>query len=75
MATEPGDESEITREYGEKRGISELIERKMVTTESKCWEFAALTCKLCNDQGAYRGPAGATMLFITFGGVNVAKAS
>ena len=47
----------------------------MATTENKCWEFAALTCKLCNDQGAYRGPAGATMVFITFGGVTVTKAS
>jgi len=67
--------AEITREYGEKRGISELTERKMATTEKQCWEFAALTCKLGNDQGAYRGPAGATMVFITFGRVKVTKAS
>jgi hypothetical protein len=46
MATEPGDESEITREYGANRGISELTERKMPTTENKCWEFAVLTRKL-----------------------------
>jgi hypothetical protein len=65
--------AEIAREYGEKRGISDLTERKIATTEDKCWEFTALACKLCNDQGAYRGPAGATMVFITFGSVKVGK--
>ncbi len=54
-------------------GISELTEHKMATTEDKCWEFTALAYKLCNDQGAYRGPAGATMVFITFGSVKVGK--
>ena len=47
----------------------------MATTENKCSEFAALTCKLGNDQGAYRGPAGATMVFITFGKVKLKKSS
>ncbi len=65
----------MTREYAEKRGISDLTKPKMATTENKCWEFAALTCKLGNDQGAYRGPAGATMVFITFGSVTLKKAS
>jgi len=65
--------AEIAREYGEKRGMSDLTERRIATTEDKCWEFTALACKLCNDQGAYRGPAGATMVFITFGSVKVGK--
>ena len=63
----------ITREYGEKRGIADLTTRKLSTTEEKCWEFAALTCKLGNDQGVYRGPAGDTMVFIAFGEVKLQK--
>jgi hypothetical protein len=65
----------ITRDYGKKHGLSELTTRKLAATEDKCWEFAALTCKLGDDQGAYRGPAGATMVFITFGKVKVKKAT
>jgi hypothetical protein len=64
----------LTREYGEKHGIGELTSRKISTTEDKCWEFAALTCHLGNYQGAYRGPGGDTMVFITFGEVKLQKA-
>jgi hypothetical protein len=63
----------ITREYGIRRGIAELTTPKMKTTEDKAWEFAALTCKLGGLQGAYRGPAGRTMVFITFGEVKLSR--
>ena len=46
---------------------------KLVTTEDKAWEMTALTCKLGGYQGAYRGPAGQTMVFITFGEVQLQK--
>ena len=61
------------RQYGERRGIAELTTRKLNITEEKAWELAALTCKLGNDQGAYRGPADQTMVFITFGEVTLEK--
>ena len=63
----------LVRQYGQKRKIAELTTRKLEITEDKAWELAALTCKLGNFQGAYRGPAGATMVFITFGEVTMAK--
>lgn len=66
--------SKITRDYGTKRGIAELTTAKLTTTQEKCWEFTSLTCKLGNNQGAYRGPAGETMVFITFGAVTLKKA-
>jgi hypothetical protein len=43
------------------------------TIQEKCWEFAALNCKLGNDQGVYRGPAGETTVFIAFGEVKLQK--
>jgi hypothetical protein len=57
----------------QQRKITELTTPKMEMTEDKAWELAALTCKLGNHQGAYRGPAGPTMVFITFGEVKMQK--
>ena len=65
--------AKLTQRYGQQRGIPELTTRKMVTTEEKAWEMTALTCKLGGYQGAYRGPAGQTMVFITFGDVQLQK--
>jgi len=63
----------LARQYGERRGIAEPTTRKLNITEDKAWELAALTCKLGNDQGAYRGPSDQTMVFITFGEVTLEK--
>ena len=65
--------AKLARVYGQQRGIPELTTRKLVTTEEKAWEMTALTCKLGGYQGAYRGPAGQTMVFITFGDVKLQK--
>lgn len=66
--------SKIVREYGEKNGIEELTSPKLSVNEKKCWEFAALACKLGKNQGVYRGPDGDTKVFITFGEVAMKKA-
>jgi hypothetical protein len=59
--------AQLVRKYGESKGITELTHRKLETTEDVCWKFAALACKLADAQGAYRGPAGPTYIFMTFG--------
>lgn len=63
----------VVRQYGEKRKIAELTTPKLGISEEKAWELAAVTCKLGNYQGVYRGPAGPTMVFITFGDVRLQK--
>lgn len=55
--------------YGKTYKIARLTTRKLNCTEAEAWEFTALACKLCDAQGAYRGPAGATMVFMTYGQV------
>lgn len=64
----------VLRDFGAQRDISELTNRKLPTTEDKCWEFTALACKLAKDEGAYRGPAGDTLVFMTFGELKIEKA-
>jgi hypothetical protein len=55
------------RDYGQANGITDLATRKLSATEERCWEFTALACKLNEAQGGYRGPAGSTLVFMTFG--------
>lgn len=56
-------------EYGERHAIDGLTTRKLACDEMQAWEFTALACHLCEAQGAYRGPAGTAMVFMTFGAV------
>lgn len=59
------------REYGEQHGIAALTTRKLACEELEAWEFTALACHLCGAQGAYRGPAGPALVFMTFGEVTL----
>jgi hypothetical protein len=61
----------VVRKYGEEHEIPALTTRTLTCAETDCWEFAALACKLCDSQGAYRGPAGETLIFMTFGNVSM----
>jgi hypothetical protein len=61
------------REYGQKHRTEQLTKAKWKGTEKDAWAMAALAVKLCGEQGAYRGPAGSTYVFIAFGGVKLSK--
>jgi hypothetical protein len=47
--------------------------RKLNCDEADCWEFTALACQLCKAEGAYRGPGGTTLVFMTFGKITMSK--
>lgn len=59
--------------YGKQHGIERLTTRKWTGTEHDAWAMAALAVKLCDAQGAYRGPAGPSYLFMTFGEVKISE--
>jgi hypothetical protein len=46
---------------------------KLSCDEAECWTIAAMACKLGGAQGAYRGPAGPTLVFMTFDQVRLGK--
>jgi hypothetical protein len=48
------------RKYGEEHHVERLTKAKWVGTEEDAWAMTALAVKLCEEQGAYRGPAGET---------------
>ncbi|MEZ5950997.1 MAG: hypothetical protein R3C12_17650 [Planctomycetaceae bacterium] len=62
-------------EYGKQNGIERLTTRKLASSENEAWEFAALACKLCRAQSAYRGPSGSAIVFMTFGDVSLSKST
>jgi len=59
--------------YGETNHIERLTTAEWKCEESDAWAMAALAVKLCGSQAAYRGPAGSTYVFITFGPVKLSK--
>ena len=61
------------REYGEQNAIAELTEPLWEATEMDAWQMTAIAARLCNAQGAYRGPSGSTPVFFTFGEVKLAR--
>ena len=61
------------REYGEEHGIRRLTLPKWAGAETDAWHMAALACRLCEANGAYRGPAGTTFVFFTFGEAQISK--
>jgi hypothetical protein len=62
-------------EFGMENEIAALTTRKISCTEEEAWGYTALACELNDAQGAYRGPAGATLIFMTFGEVTLSKSA
>lgn len=61
------------RDFGLKQGFSWFAERKLGCTEEEAWELTAIGCQLCDSQCAYRGPAGDTLVFVTFGDLSLKR--
>ncbi|MEO5960415.1 MAG: DUF6882 domain-containing protein [Opitutaceae bacterium] len=61
------------REYGEQHRIRRLTTPSCPAEEMDGWHMAALANRLCESNGVYRGPAGTTFVFFTFGEVQLTK--
>jgi len=66
-------DSARVREYGEQHHISRLTTGTWPAEEMDGWHMAALSNRLCETNGVYRGPAGTTFVFFTFGQVQMTK--
>ena len=66
-------DSLLVKEYGARAGIKTLTSRKWKCSESEAWGMAGVATKLCDAQGAYKGPAGDTFVFFTFGEVSLSR--
>lgn len=59
--------------YGQEHGVAFLTGRKYTITEQRAWSLTALSVYVNGSQGAYRGPAGTTLVFMTFGEVRLSS--
>jgi hypothetical protein len=59
--------------YGKRHGLDRITTRKIACTEEEAWEFTSMASTLSGAQGLYRGPAGSTLVFMTFGTVTLEK--
>lgn len=59
--------------YGERHGLAVYTTRKIACSEADAWKLAAVASYLTGAQGAYRGPSGTTLVFMTFGTVTLGK--
>jgi len=66
-----GRDALLVRDFGERHGLSRYVTPMIRCTEDEAWEFTALACHLAEASGAYRGPSGATFVFMTFGQVTI----
>ena len=63
------------RDFGLRYRLTEFMERKVQCSQSDAWRFTALALHLSAGTGSYRGPAGTTYVFMTFGDVTLSKPS
>jgi hypothetical protein len=66
-----GADARLARRFGELQNLPLFTTRKVDCTEEQAWSFTAVALYLSGAQGAYRGPAGTTMVFMTFGDMTI----
>lgn len=66
-----GADARLARRFGQLQNLPSFTTRMVEVTEEQAWRFTAVALYLSGAQGAYRGPAGTTMVFMTFGEITI----
>jgi hypothetical protein len=61
----------LAREWGRKADLPSMVQRKVPSTEQEAWNFAALTNRLANTEGVFRGPSGVAWVFMTLSDIKI----
>ena len=67
-----GADARLARRFGQLHNLPLFTTRMVECTEEQAWSFTAVALYLSGAQGAYRGPAGTTLVFMTFGEMTIA---
>lgn len=65
--------AQLAQEELRRRGADDLAEDRQPADEARAWEYTALAALLGGVQGGYRGPAGPTLVFMTFGALSIRR--
>ena len=66
-----GADARLAHQFGALQKLPLFTTRKVECTEEQAWRFTAVALYLSGAQGAYRGPSGTTMVFMTFGEMTI----
>jgi hypothetical protein len=66
-----GADARLARDFGQRNDLPLFTTRKVTCTEEQAWRFTAVALYLSGAQGAYRGPAGKALVFMTFGEMTI----
>lgn len=66
--------AEITKAWAGINQLGQFTTAKPQCTEDEAWDFAATVNRLNNTNGAYRGSAGTTLVYMTFGDMTLQRA-
>lgn len=67
------DDAKGVLEFAKENEIDFLQQAQLECDEEAAWDLAALANLLADREGVYRGPAGPTVIFCTFGKVKISK--
>jgi hypothetical protein len=65
--------AELALQFGQEHELAMYTQRSVECTEEDAWEFTAVAARLGNANGAYRGPAGVALVYMTFGEIRLHK--
>lgn len=68
-----GDAARLCQAFGKEHRLAQFTTRKIECTEDEAWRFTAVALHLSEGVGAYRGPSGGTLVFMTFGAVTLSR--
>jgi hypothetical protein len=68
-----GQHARLAKDFGHRHGLPAYQERLVECTEDDAWEFTAVAARLGSANGAYRGPAGTTLVYFTFGEIRIER--
>lgn len=66
-----GADARLARAFGERNRLPSFTQRKIECSEEEAWRFTAVALYLSGAQGAYRGPSGTTLVFMTYGTLEI----
>lgn len=59
--------------WGQANGLQAFTSRMVNCTEDEAWSFTAVANRLAGANGAYRGPSGSALVFMTLGEIRLFK--
>jgi len=66
-------DARLARRFGQRHNLPLFTTRMVECTEEQAWRFTSVALYLSGAQGAYRGPAGSALVFMTFGDMTITR--